>query len=217
VEIIEVVSRMARCQLVLAADGITLVDAGADPNARAILAALGTRGLKPQDLRRIVLTHGDGDHIGGVALLQAGSGADVVAHELELAYIAGRVPPTFPIAKRAFGIFGRRLRRPTVTQVVVGPTLQIGDLEAIHTPGHTPGHLVVLAGAALLAGDALRTGEVFAEVPAPMTVDRRTSRDSIRLLSGRDIRRAYSGHGQPADDASRRLRELVARLPTARP
>jgi glyoxylase-like metal-dependent hydrolase (beta-lactamase superfamily II) len=216
-EVVDIPGRMGRCQLILGADGLTLVDSGGDPGARSILAAFADRGLSIRDLRRIVLTHGDGDHIAGARLLQERSAAEVIAHELELAYIAGRVPAGFPIAKRAFGWLGRRLPRPDVTRIVAGDGLELGEIEIIHAPGHTPGHLVVQAGDALLVGDALRTGETFAQVPAPMTVDGNRARQTIRSLAERDVRHAYSGHGPPSNDAGRRLRELAARLPSDRP
>jgi glyoxylase-like metal-dependent hydrolase (beta-lactamase superfamily II) len=181
-EILDVPGRMGRCQLILAAEGITLVDAGADPRARAILEAFNARGLSLDDLRRIVLTHGDGDHIAGARLLQDQSRAEVIAHELEVSYIAGRVPAGFPLAKRALALVGRRLPRPRVTRIVSGAAL------------------------------AIRTGNVFREVPAAMTVDRDQARETIRALAERNILTAYSGHGPVATDASRRLRALAASL-----
>jgi glyoxylase-like metal-dependent hydrolase (beta-lactamase superfamily II) len=212
VEIVDVPNRMGRCQLILGTDGITLVDTGADPGAKAILAAIAERGLRPADLRRIVLTHGDGDHVGGARRLQELSGAEVVAHELEVDYIGGRVPRRFPIAKRALGILAGRRPRPSISRVMTGETLLLGEIELVHAPGHTPGHIIVRAGAALIVGDAFRTGDVFAEVPAPMTVDRRLARDTIRRIAEMPVTSVYSGHGPPAMDAARRLATLASRL-----
>lgn len=215
-DIIDVPGRFARCQLIIADDGVTLIDAGAAADAHAIRRALMSAGRSPRDIRLIVLTHGDGDHIGGAKALQDETGADILAHELELDYIAGHVPRSFPVIKRGFGILGRRLGRPTVTRVMSGDRLTIGDLEVVHAPGHTPGHLVVYSGDALIAADALRTGDRFTEVPGPMTVDRARSRETIRMLADRPVSRAHSGHGPPAEDASTRLRALAEQLPRGR-
>ena len=216
VEIIDVHGGQARSQLILGARGVTLVDTGSDIRARAIAAALASVGFGLRDIRLIVLTHGDGDHLAGAHLLQDESGADVLTHELEVEYVLGRLPARFPIAKRAFHFLSRRLPRPRVTRQMSGPRLVIGDIEIVHTPGHTPGHLVVYAGDALCAGDAFRTGYRFTEVPSLMTVDRAMSRTTIRMLAGRAVIRAYSGHGPPSHAAAERLRDLADRLPGER-
>ena len=64
-----------------------------------MLRALTESGLSARDVRRIVITHGDGDHWRGVAMLAAASGAEVVAHELEADYLERRVFPPFPPPK----------------------------------------------------------------------------------------------------------------------
>jgi len=201
-EVIELRSRFARCHLLVGSEGAVLVDAGSGLEVADVTEALSAVGLKPRDLGLIVLTHGDGDHIAGAARIQEATGADVLAHALEIAYIAGRVPRSFPVAKRMFGLLGRRLSRPTVTRVMTGEGQTEGEIEVIHAPGHTPGHIVVFAGDMLIAGDAFRTGATFRETPAAMTVDRSTARETIKRLAERPIARAYSGHGPPSDNAS---------------
>ena len=61
-------------------NGNTLVDAGLPDRAEAIGAALLDAGIGVRDLRRIIFTHQDLDHVGsGVALVRQ-SGARVFAH-----------------------------------------------------------------------------------------------------------------------------------------
>ena len=64
--IVDIPLRFARCQLVLG-DVPTLIDAGTLQDLQRIVAALAREGLQPRDLRRIILTHADGDHAGGAA------------------------------------------------------------------------------------------------------------------------------------------------------
>lgn len=210
--IIDVQSGQAHSQIVLTQAGALLVDAGSDAKAREIRRVLSATGMDIASIRWIVLTHGDGDHIAGARDLQDASGAGVIAHELEIEYIMGRTPPGFPLAKRAFGIMGRRLPRPSELRPMTGERLDIDAVEIRHAPGHTPGHLVVYAADAICAGDAFRTGERFREVPAALTVDVARSRETLAQLARRHTARAFSGHGPPTNEASERLNALVQSL-----
>jgi glyoxylase-like metal-dependent hydrolase (beta-lactamase superfamily II) len=205
--VIDIVAGFARCQLVIAKT-VTLIDAG---NARAVLAGLTREGISPAEVRRIVLTHGDADHWRGAAALQRISGAEVVAHEGDRSYFAGRPPRGFSLPKRLLVALDHPRDRPRIDRWLHGGEILDG-LEIIHAPGHTPGNICVIAGDALIAGDVLRTGSTFAEVPRLMSADVTRSRESIRAIAGRDIARAFSGHGPPADDAGGKLRALAARL-----
>ena len=208
--IVDIPLRFARCQLVMA-DVPTLVDAGGAADTSSVLAVIAREGLSMSQLGRIILTHGDGDHIGGAAELQRLSGAELVAHEDERPYLEGHVPAGFSIVKRMVVAIGSRGPRPHIDRWVTGGEV-IDGLEVAHAPGHTPGSICVYAADAILAGDAFRTGARFEEVPALMSADVSRSRASIRTLAQRPVTRAFSGHGPPADGAEARLRSLVQRL-----
>jgi glyoxylase-like metal-dependent hydrolase (beta-lactamase superfamily II) len=208
--IIDIPLRFARCQLVMA-DVPTLVDAGGAADTSSVLAVIAREGLSMSQLGRIILTHGDGDHIGGAAELQRLSGAELVAHEDERPYLEGHVPAGFSIVKRMVVAIGSRGPRPHIDRWVTGGEV-IDGLEVAHSPGHTPGSICVYAGDAILAGDAFRTGAQFEEVPRLMSADVARSRATIRALARRPVRWAFSGHGPPADGAEARLRSLVQRL-----
>jgi glyoxylase-like metal-dependent hydrolase (beta-lactamase superfamily II) len=208
--IVDIQLRFSHCQLVVG-DVPTLIDAGTLSDVPRILAAMTRAGLEPSDLRQIILTHADGDHAGGAAHLQELSGAQVTAHRDEADYFAGKLPSGFGLIKRAVIALGGRARHPEVRRWLRGGEVLDG-LEIIATPGHTPGHISVLCGKALIAGDAFTTGGRCKEVPRVMSADVPGSREAIRMLAERDVLRAFSGHGPPVDDAGRRLRELSARL-----
>lgn len=208
--IVDVKAGQAHSQIVIDAV-VTIVDAG---DAAPLLAALEREGIAPADVRRIVITHGDADHILGVAALRERTGAEVVAHEAERGYLDGTAPPRFSIPKRLMIAVGsRQLVRPRIDRWVRGGEVLDG-VEVIHTPGHTPGHISLRIGDTVIAGDAFRTGaDAFGEVPHIMTADVTRSRESIRLLASLGAERAFSGHWAPSDGASGKLRVLAASLP----
>jgi glyoxylase-like metal-dependent hydrolase (beta-lactamase superfamily II) len=212
VEIVDVRSGQAHCQIIFGSSGITVVDTGSDRTARPILEAIGRHGHTAADVSLIVLTHGDGDHIAGARAIQDASGAQVLASAEEADYLAGRLPPGFPLAKRLFHIVGGRIRRPVVTILTSDAGLVLNDIEVAPAPGHTPGSIVVFAGDAVCAGDAFTTGDRFTRVPKFMDVDAARAEATIRDLAARRIARAFSGHGPPADGAGHRLTDLVDRL-----
>jgi glyoxylase-like metal-dependent hydrolase (beta-lactamase superfamily II) len=77
-------------------NGTTLVDAGLPDQTEAIGAALVEAGIEVRDLRRIIFTHQDLDHVGSGAALVRQSGARVLAHSADAPYIEGRLRPLKP-------------------------------------------------------------------------------------------------------------------------
>lgn len=61
--------------LIVESDGLTLIDTGLSGNARTVLKYITGLGKQPADLKRIILTHSDGDHVGALAALKAATGA----------------------------------------------------------------------------------------------------------------------------------------------
>ncbi|MBI5715226.1 MAG: MBL fold metallo-hydrolase, partial [Chloroflexi bacterium] len=61
--------------LIVEDDGLTLVDTGLPKNEKKILKYIEEIGRKPNDLKRILLTHADGDHVGSAKALRELTGA----------------------------------------------------------------------------------------------------------------------------------------------
>lgn len=207
--------------------GAVLVDTGLPGRADTLLAA--ARELRPASgrgpLGHIVVTHCHVDHAGSLAaVVAAATDAPVHAHPLDAAVLraGGPQPPAIPEGwiARLFGpLFGRvgpRRFDPAQVDVEVqdGDTTP-GGLRAIHTPGHTPGHLSLLwpdDGGVLIAGDAarmfrgLRLGVVNSD-PAQ-------ARRSFARLAALEFDTACFGHGQVlrgrANAAFRRRVEQLA-------
>jgi len=74
-------------------NGSTRVDAGLPGQTGAIGSALGEAGIGVWDLRRIIFTPQDLNHVGSGAALVRQSGARVFAHPADAPYIEGELRP----------------------------------------------------------------------------------------------------------------------------
>lgn len=131
---------------IVAADGdgaAAVIDPGDD--SERILAAAKAAGVT---IEKIILTHGHWDHIGAVADVVDATGAKVYVHEDDAEFL------TDPDKNLSGLVFERRESRADET-VSEGETIVVGGLElhVIHTPGHTPGGMSLLAEGNLFCGD----------------------------------------------------------------
>jgi glyoxylase-like metal-dependent hydrolase (beta-lactamase superfamily II) len=206
-----------------AANGPTLIDAGLPGQQDAIAAALAEAGVRVQELKRIVLTHQDIDHVGALHSLVQTSGARVLAHELEAPFIDGTAQPRFalpevlarwpelrPVAERF---------QPTPVDEALrdGARLEVaGGVRVIFTPGHTVGHMCLYLerSRTLVAGDALTASDGRLLGPNPnATQDLPTAGASVRKLAELDAQAVVCYHGGVVDDdASGQLRHLAEEL-----
>jgi hydroxyacylglutathione hydrolase len=133
-------------------DRVLVVDPGEE--AERILAAAGELG----EVEAILLTHCHFDHIGAVAPVAAATRAPVYCPEFEVPILADimRFVPW-----EGFGPFESYDADETI---VGGETLELAGLEldVIHTPGHSPGHVTysVRGEPAIFSGDVLFQGSV---------------------------------------------------------
>jgi len=173
-----------------------VIDSNLEPDLIVELA----RG-RSANVRAILLTHTDLDHIAGL-------------HELREAF--GDVPVAVHEAEREVVAEGKALRRefgPIATQVdnvarlAEGEPFRAGSLEfeVLHTPGHSPGGVTLKIDGYLFTGDALFAGSIgrsdFANSDGQTLIDGIKS----RLLSEPDDMIVYSGHG-PATTIGRERR-----------
>jgi glyoxylase-like metal-dependent hydrolase (beta-lactamase superfamily II) len=201
-------------------EGATLVDAGLPGQAEAIASALGKAGVGPRDLRRVIFTHQDLDHVGSGAALVRQSGARVLAHPADAPYIDGNLRPLKVTPEMLE-------RRPQMREVLErlepvgvdeyledGSRLDLaGGMRVIYTPGHTPGHLSLYLERpkVLVAGDALTAEDGYLNGPnPPFTLDVREAARSVRRLAEVDVETIVCYHGGVVgEDANGQLRRVI--------
>ena len=133
---------------------------------------------KPYDVRRVVITHRHGDHWAGIDAVKRAIKAPVHCHEADSA----------PYAAKIDG------------HVSDGETIAVGDtiVRVIHTPGHTPGSVCLLAptadGDVLISGDTLFPGGP-GRSDNPAALQEMIASIVARLLTLDDRTAVYPGHG----------------------
>ncbi len=205
------------------AQGPTLIDAGLPGQLDAIAAAIGEAGIQVSDLKRVILTHQDIDHVGSLHDLVHASGARVLASALETPFIDGTELPRF--AKPEILEQRPELRavaerfRPTAVdeQLQDNARLELaGGVRVVFTPGHTPGHICLYLERSkmLIAGDALTANEGQLLGPNPgATPDLVRAGQSVAKLAALDVTAIICYHGGlVSDDANGQLRRVAQEL-----
>lgn len=122
---------------------LILVDCGAGPGWPRIRDNILSAGFNPDKIHTLILTHGHVDHIGAARQIKEETHCRLVAHAEDAPFIETGDP-----AFTASNWYGIKLKKIKLDKIVFGPGEKLqfagGELELIHTPGHTPGSMVVL-------------------------------------------------------------------------
>jgi glyoxylase-like metal-dependent hydrolase (beta-lactamase superfamily II) len=188
-------------------DEVTLVDTGIPGSEQEIFAALESLGREGSEIRHVLVTHADGDHVGGLEAIVAATGARVYASGHEADVVEGTAPSRRGETKR-WGSVDER--------VEPGQTLPLhGGVDVVGTPGHTLGHVAyhLRPGDVLLAGDCVNNMEGLSGSPPHLTADAQQARQAVRTLAALRPSTICFGHGPSlVGDAADRLAELDASL-----
>jgi glyoxylase-like metal-dependent hydrolase (beta-lactamase superfamily II) len=149
--------------------------------------------LEGTHLTYILMTHADTDHVQALEAIKSRTGAPIGAHP-DTAWNMP-IPPDF--------------------EVQDGDVLTVGDvqIEARHTPGHSPGSISYVVGDMVIAGDTLFPGGPGNTRHARGDFDTIINSIRTRLYTLPDETKVYPGHGSPTTIGAERphLQEWIDR------
>jgi glyoxylase-like metal-dependent hydrolase (beta-lactamase superfamily II) len=206
--------RFVNAFLVREDDGFTLVDT--TTGGRAADDLIGAAQQAGGEIRRVALTHGHGDHVGGLDALHArlGDSVPVLMPELDARIHAGeKVVEGKPA--------GSWPKIETVPDVRLGAGDRVGSLEVVACPGHSPGHVAFLdtRDRTLIGGDVFTSyGKVqvsnhfYWRFPfaAMATWDKSKDLEAARVLRALDAPILVVGHGPATYDPGAAMDSAIA-------
>jgi glyoxylase-like metal-dependent hydrolase (beta-lactamase superfamily II) len=203
-------------------DGVTLVDTGLRGNVPRIYSCLGRMGLRPRDIRRIVVTHAHLDHINCLHQIREDTGALVLANARDADIIEGKKP--LRIGHGAFtalsGIIQLYSRyRPVTVDVRLDdgdPIPGALDIRAVCLPGHSAGNTGLYSRdkKTFFSSDSIRVAGGRLVTPSPrFTADMEAAIASVRRMGEFDFDVLLPGHGSAVTDrAATKVRELYCEI-----
>ena len=172
------------CFVVKDGDEVLIIDPGDAP------AAL-FRYIAGCTVRMIVNTHGHCDHCGGNAALIEKTGAELAIHRDDLPLLR-----SMAIQAQMFGVDTEPSPDPG-RFLSENDRVDVGSLSfrVLHTPGHSPGHIVLVGDGLVFCGDVLFQGSIGrTDLPGGNYEQLLASiRDKLLVLPDETI--VYSGHG----------------------
>ncbi|TFC58260.1 MBL fold metallo-hydrolase [Cryobacterium sp. TMB1-7] len=197
-------------------EGVTVIDAGLAGQWRDLLAELTGMRRTLSDVKGVILTHGDGDHVGFAERLRRDHGVPVYVHPGDAARAKGGPKPANgrqPMklgATLGFAAYSLRkggMRTTYLTETVDandGDTLNLpGAPRIIGLPGHSEGSIAIHVpiADAVFVGDGLTTRHVLTgktgPQPAPFTDEPEQAIASLRAILPTGATWVLPGHGTP--------------------
>lgn len=206
--------------LVIDKNDVVLVDCGY-PNFLSLLEdEMKSKGIDPNSLTKVLITHHDDDHMGSLSeLKEKYPNIKIVSSEIDSEYISGKkkslrleqaeeVLKDLPQEQKQFGIeFCETLRK--VNPVNVDITVKDGDYfdwgggcQVISTPGHMPGHisLYLKETNSIITGDAAVIENNKLVIANPQfALDLELAKKSLEKLISMNADNYYCYHGGKFD------------------
>ena len=212
VRIIPIAMGFDQCY-VLQYEGVIAIDAGAPNKGRKFAKGLEKAGIKPDDVKLVLITHGHWDHIGSAGEIRELTGAAIAMHECDAHWLEKSLKPLSPGITLWGRIFTGVMKRfmPLINIPGTDVDLRLGDEDfplyeygipgsVIHTPGHTHGSLsVLLDSGEVFVGDlAINRFPLRFKPGLPIfAVDEEKVKESWKRLLRLGAQTVYPAHGEP--------------------
>jgi hydroxyacylglutathione hydrolase len=208
VKITRITAGETNCYLLQGEGHAALIDAGPSSGAATIITGLQKRGVRPDNLGLIFVTHGHLDHYGALPRLRQWSSAPVAAHRAAPAFSqkkANALPPAQTLRGSLVRLLYLALApilpvQPLAADVLLseGDSLEQYGLQGqlVPAPGHSPESLALITP----EGDAF-VGDLLVNYGVPSQPiylsDRDAWENSWRRVRDLRPRMVYPGHGEP--------------------
>ena len=174
-------------------EGVTLIDTSLPGRGNAIVSELKTFGINLRDIKRILLTHHDIDHIGNAAYFQENCDCEVFISSVDFDYVLGH--------KKRHGIkrvLGAIIKADIPKSLKKINTDKIDCFSVISTPGHTPGHTCFQYNDVLFAGDLIssKNGNPIMP-PSIMNWNKGELVGSLQKIIIEGVKHICPAHGEP--------------------
>ena len=209
-DIITITSSYVNTYLVPVEGGYCMIDTGYKQQEKTFWKKFAKKGLKPEQIKYVFLTHHHADHAGFLKSVLEKTGAQLISAEgnrLRLAagkndmqtYISSF--PLLVLSKLSVAFVGTTQCFPPVTAPELDPSGQPLEKEGITFKilrGHTDCDVVMQVGEKLFCGDLLMSG-IGAQKYAPMWIKNKFEmvKSWEKLLKMPGIDTIYPGHGKP--------------------
>jgi len=194
------------CYLINNGSSYILIDTGSSNRRGELEHELENADCKPGNLKLIVITHGDFDHIGNAAYLRQKFDSQIAMHrdDLEMAELgnmfANRKQPNIIIRTLISMLSGFDKKDRFKPDIFIddGQDLSAFDFDAtaLSIPGHSKGSIGILT-----TNSDLFCGDLFENQKKPslnsIMDDLNAAKTSVEKLKGYEINTVYPGHGQP--------------------
>ena len=198
--------------------GHTMFDKQFDNRYETLMNQLGIYKCTPENLKLIVLTHGDIDHIVNASALRKHFGAMIAIHENDRIFVEhpdiDMIMKTlnFQSVLYKFGfLFIKKQVKKIIEKALKGyekftPDIFLFDgdnlneygfdAKVFHIPGHTPGSIAIMtSGGELIAGDIFMNNKRPGIVPK--ADDFTLLKKSVDKIKSMNVKTILPGHGNP--------------------
>jgi glyoxylase-like metal-dependent hydrolase (beta-lactamase superfamily II) len=176
------------CYILKSGSELAVVDPGGD--AEMILAKAKELG---GTVKYVIDTHGHIDHIAANSEVIEATGAQLLIHELDARLLAH---PDGNLSS----LMGMRFTSPAASRLLKeGDKVVVGEDEmtVLHTPGHTPGGICLLASDYAFTGDTLFVDSIGrVDFPGGSEEQMQASLNRLQAILRKETE-LYPGHGEP--------------------